>query len=184
VTFNGTNDHTDYKTGTEAHFEASIERIFSPKFSAGLQAYRFVQLSGDSGTGAVLGPNKGRVTGIGATAAYNFPLGKMPATARLRVFEEFEAERRSRDLVMLSLTVPLSMKAAARRRIAATKQARQDEGLFILPRLTGCGRRGGMRAMPPPLFKHRSARRAIRYVPDIRSMKSAIRRTWAEAKEP
>jgi hypothetical protein len=111
VTFNGTNDHTDYKTGTEAHFEASIERIFSPKFSAGLQAYRFVQLSGDSGTGAVLGPNKGRVTGIGATAAYNFPLGEMPATARLRVFEEFEAERRLEGTsVMLSLTVPLSMK--------------------------------------------------------------------------
>lgn len=111
VTFNGTNDYTDYKTGTEAHFEMSIERIFSPQFSAGLQAYRFVQISGDSGTGAVLGPNKGEVTGLGATAAYSFPLGKMPATARVRVFEEFDAVRRLEGTsVMLSLTVPLSMK--------------------------------------------------------------------------
>lgn len=111
VTFNGTNHYTDYKTGTEAHFEASIERIFSPKFSAGLQGYRFVQLSGDSGAGAVLGPNKGRVTGVGVTAAYNFPIGKMPATLRGQVFEEFQAERRLEGTsVMLSLTVPLSMK--------------------------------------------------------------------------
>ncbi|HEY6814835.1 MAG TPA: transporter [Croceibacterium sp.] len=114
VTFNGTNDYTDYKTGTEAHFEASVERIFSPKFSAGLQAYRFEQLSGDSGSGAVLGPNEGRVTGLGATAAYNFPIGKMPATARVRVFEEFDAVRRLEGTsVMLSLTVPLSMKLPA-----------------------------------------------------------------------
>jgi hypothetical protein len=111
VTFNGTNHVTDYTTGTEAHFEASIERLFSPKVSAGLQGYRFVQLSGDSGAGAVLGPNKGRVTGVGVTAAYNFPLGKMPATLRGSVFEEFQAERRLEGTsVMLSLTVPLSMK--------------------------------------------------------------------------
>jgi len=111
VTFNGTNGYTDYDTGTEAHFEASIERMFSPQFSAGVQAYRFVQLTGDSGTGAVLGPNEGRVTGLGVTAAYGFPLGKMPATARVRVFEEFDAVRRlDGTSVMLSLTVPLSMK--------------------------------------------------------------------------
>jgi hypothetical protein len=111
VTFNGTNHHTDYETGTEAHFEASIERLFSPKFAAGLLAYRFVQLTGDSGPGAVLGPNEGRVTGLGVTAAYNFPLGKMPATARVRVFEEFKAVRRLEGTsVMLELTVPLSMK--------------------------------------------------------------------------
>ena len=115
VTFNGTNGHTDYKTGTEAHFEASVERMFSPRFSAGLQGYRFVQLTGDSGTGAVLGPNKGRVTGVGVTAAYNFPIGKMPATLRGRVFEEFQAERRLEGTaVMLDLTVPLSMKLPPR----------------------------------------------------------------------
>jgi hypothetical protein len=114
VTVNGTNHHTDYKTGTEAHFEASIERLFSPKFSAGLQGYRFVQLSGDSGAGAVLGPNKGRVTGVGVTAAYNFPLGKMPATLRARVFEEFQAERRLEGTsAMFSLTLPLSMRLSA-----------------------------------------------------------------------
>ena len=72
VTFNGTNDATNYDTGTEFHAEASVEKIFSSAFSAGLQAYRFHQLTGDSGSGAFLGANKGTVTGVGATAAFNF----------------------------------------------------------------------------------------------------------------
>jgi hypothetical protein len=108
VTFNGTNDFTDYKTGTEFHIEAAIERIFSPRFSAGLQVYHFEQLSGDSGAGAALGPNKGRVTGIGGTAAYTFTLIDTPVTARLRVFEEFDAKRRLEGTaVFFSLSFPL-----------------------------------------------------------------------------
>jgi len=111
VTFNGTNHYTDYKTGTEMHFEASIEKIVSPQFSAGVQAYYFTQISGDSGPGATLGPFEGRVTGVGATAAYNFPLGKMPATARVRAFHEFDAVNRLEGTsVMLELAVPLSLK--------------------------------------------------------------------------
>jgi hypothetical protein len=111
VTFNGENHHTDYETGTELHLEAAVERIFSPKFSAGLQAYHFDQLSGDSGPGAALGANKGQVTAIGVTAAYNFHIGKAPVTARLRVFEEFSVKRRlDGTAAMFSLTLPLSVK--------------------------------------------------------------------------
>jgi hypothetical protein len=84
VTFNGTNSYTNDKTGTEANVEASVERIFWPKFSAGVRAYRFVRLPGESGEGAVFGPNKRRVTGLGVTAAYNFFPGKVAATVRGR----------------------------------------------------------------------------------------------------
>ena len=109
-TFNGTNDYTDYDTGTEFHLEGSVERIFSPQFSAGLQAYHFQQVSGDSGPGAVLGPYKGRVTAIGATAAHTFELGKTAVTARVRVFEEFGAKNRlDGTSVFVSLTLPLWM---------------------------------------------------------------------------
>jgi len=113
-TLNGTNHYTDYDTGTEFHLEGAVERIFSPQFSAGLQAYHFQQVSGDSGSGAVLGPYKGRVTGVGATAAYNFELGKTPVTARLRVFEEFGAKNRLEGTsVFFSLTLPLWMNLPA-----------------------------------------------------------------------
>jgi hypothetical protein len=52
VTFNGTNPSTQYTTGTESHFEASLEKTFSPKLSAAVQAYYFNQVSGDSRSGA------------------------------------------------------------------------------------------------------------------------------------
>jgi len=111
VTFNGTNDFTDYATGTEFHVEVSAERAFSPAFSAGVIAYHFQQISGDSGEGAKLGPFKGRVSGIGGTAALNFQLGSAPATLRLRLFKEFGAKNRLEgNSAYLSLTVPLSMK--------------------------------------------------------------------------
>jgi hypothetical protein len=114
VTFNGTNHATNYDTGTEFHAEASVEKIFSPRFSAGVQAYRFHQLSGDSGSGAFLGANKGRVTGIGATAAYNFQIGPAPVSTRLRLFKEFDAVRRlTAETVMFSVGLPLSVKAPA-----------------------------------------------------------------------
>jgi hypothetical protein len=109
VTFNGTNRATNYDTGTEFHVEASVEKSFSRAFSAGLQAYRFHQLTGDSGSGAVLGANKGRVTGVGATAAYHFKLGPAPVSARLRLFKEFDAVRRlEAETVMFSIGLPLS----------------------------------------------------------------------------
>ena len=114
VTFNGTNRATDYNTGTEFHAEASVEKIFSPAFSAGLQAYRFHQLTGDSGSGAFLGANKGRVTGLGATAAYNFKLGPAPVSARLRLLKEFDAVRRlEAETMMFSVSFPVSAKAPA-----------------------------------------------------------------------
>jgi hypothetical protein len=82
LTANGENEATLYTTGTEFHLEGAIEKTFSKTWSAGLQAYHFQQLSSDRGPGAVLGPFKGRVSGVGATAAYNFEIGRRPATRR------------------------------------------------------------------------------------------------------
>ena len=111
VTFNGTNSFTDYNTGTEFHIEASVERIFSPQFSAGVQAYHFQQVTGDSGAGATLGPFEGRVSGVGVTAAYNFTIGHTPVTARARLFQEFDEKNRlgGGTAGFLSLTFPLHM---------------------------------------------------------------------------
>jgi len=110
VTANGTNDFTDYKTGTEFHAEASIEYIASPAFSIGAQVYHFQQVTGDSGAGATLGPFEGRISGVGLTAAYNFEVGHTPLTLRGRVFTEFGAENRAEGTAaMLSLTLPLHM---------------------------------------------------------------------------
>ncbi|MBO9709298.1 MAG: transporter [Caulobacter sp.] len=114
LTANGENPHTDYKTGAEMHLEAAVEKAFSPKWSAGLQAYYFKQVSGDSGLGAKLGSFQGEATGVGATAAYNFKIGHMPATLRARAFTEFNVTNRLEgDSFWLGLTVPFSMKMPA-----------------------------------------------------------------------
>jgi hypothetical protein len=111
LTLNGENSHTDYDTGTEMHLEAAVEKTFSPKWSAGLQGYYFKQVSADSGLGAKLGPFQGEVSGVGATAAYSFKIGKMPATLRARALTEFNATNRMEgDSFWLGLTVPLSLK--------------------------------------------------------------------------
>ncbi len=111
VTFNGTNETTDYTTGTESHFEVSLEKIFSPVVSAGLQGYYFYQLSGDSGPGAFLGPFKGEVGGMGATVAWNIKAGKIPLTFRVRGIHEFGASNRLEgDSVWLDVSFPIYVK--------------------------------------------------------------------------
>ena len=111
VTFNGTNPTTHYTTGTESHFEASLEKAVLPKLSAAVQAYYFYQLTGDSGPGDTLGPFKGRVTGVGGALSYDFKMGKMPALLRARMMTEFGAINRLQGTsVWLELSVPLAVK--------------------------------------------------------------------------
>jgi hypothetical protein len=111
VTFNGRNHATDYDSGNDLHLELSAERTFTRQFAAGLFGYQFVQISGDSGPGAKLGPFKGQVTGLGGTMAYNTVMGRSPATFRLRVAQEFWNENRLKGTaVMVSFSLPLSVK--------------------------------------------------------------------------
>ena len=44
--------------------------------SVGLHGYAYKQIGGDSGTGALLGPFKGRVFAIGPAVDYTFKIGK------------------------------------------------------------------------------------------------------------
>lgn len=110
LTFNGENPVTDYDTGTEFHLEGSVEKTLSPAFSAGLQGYYFKQVTGDSGAGATLGPFKGEVAALGATAALNATFGRTPVTFRVRAFQEFNVTNRLKGKAFfLSLTLPLHL---------------------------------------------------------------------------
>jgi hypothetical protein len=113
-TYNWENHATDYKSGQDIHVEASVERLFSKAFSLGALGYYYDQITGDSGSGAVLGSFEGRVVGMGGTAAYNLVMGRSPATIRLRVLEEFDAKRRLEGTgIFLSLSLPLKMNIPA-----------------------------------------------------------------------
>jgi len=109
VTFNFENPDTNYKSGTESHFEFAIVQSLSKEFAVGVTGYYYEQLTGDSGTGARLGDFKGRVTGIGPIVNYNFEVRRVPISTNLRWIREFDAVNRAEGNVgLLTITLPLS----------------------------------------------------------------------------
>jgi len=108
-TFNWENPDTDYKTGTEFHVEFAALQHFSPKFAVGVAGFHYQQVTGDSGSGAVLGDFKGRVTALGPVMTYSFNLGKLPVSTQLSWMHDFDVENRLEgNLGMLTVSMPLS----------------------------------------------------------------------------
>ena len=59
------NDDTDYETGNEVHVDLMLNRFVSETFAIGVKGYYYEQVSGDSGSGAILGDFEGDSYGIG-----------------------------------------------------------------------------------------------------------------------
>jgi hypothetical protein len=113
VTFNTTNKETNYKTGTEFHWEGSLTKKFTPSFSAGVIGYYYRQLTDDTGNGATLGAFRGEIAAVGLTAGYDFKLGQIPVSSKVRYYHEFGAVNRLEgDAVYLSLSLPLWVPSA------------------------------------------------------------------------
>jgi hypothetical protein len=77
MTFNTENNDTDYKSGSVVHVEASVQQLLPPGpglIGLGANAFLYEQVTGDSGSGAVLGDFKGRSIGIGPVIDYILPL--------------------------------------------------------------------------------------------------------------
>lgn len=109
-TFNGTNEATDYTTGTEFHVEWAATKALTKQLSVGFVGYYYDQITGDSGAGARLGAYEGRVVALGGTIAYNFELGETPISARLKVYREFDAVNRLEGTAgYLTVAFPLAV---------------------------------------------------------------------------
>jgi hypothetical protein len=109
-TFNGENPSTDYTTGTEFHVEWALVQHFSKTFALGFDGYHYDQITGDSGSGATLGPFEGRVTGIGPVMTYSFNFAKIPVSTQWSYFHEFDVENRAQgDVGLLTVSLPLSV---------------------------------------------------------------------------
>lgn len=108
VTFNAKNQATEYRTGTEFHWEWALTKKFENGFSLGAVGYHYNQLTGDSGAGAVLGDFEGKVTAVGATLGYDFRLGRIPVSSKFRFYHEFGTENRLEgNSAFLSISSPL-----------------------------------------------------------------------------
>ena len=107
-TINLENPDTNYKSGREFHVEFAAMQQLSKQAAIGVTGYHFRQVTGDGGSGAVLGDFKGRVTALGPTLNYNFQLGQLPVMTSLKWMHEFEVENRLRgDMGLLNITIPL-----------------------------------------------------------------------------
>jgi hypothetical protein len=68
---NTKNQATDYLSGHAIHWDYTLGYKLTKRLRAGFQGYLYYQVTGDSGTGAVLGSFKGEAVGVGATLQYN-----------------------------------------------------------------------------------------------------------------
>lgn len=110
---NGKNNDTDYRSGNAFHADLAISQYLSKELSIGVVASHYQQVSGDGGSGASLGPYKGRVTAIGGTIGYSFAVAGTPVSARLKILREVSVENRPQGTIALvSLAFPLGHVAA------------------------------------------------------------------------
>jgi hypothetical protein len=94
MTFNFENTATDYLSGEDLHFEWAVGPEVSPGLVIGAVGYDYVQISGDSGSGAKLGPFEGRVNAVGPGLSYTTVIDKTPVVLALRNYTEFGAVNR------------------------------------------------------------------------------------------
>jgi hypothetical protein len=95
--FNKENRDTDYKTGTEAHIEATLAQHFpfgGGLAGAGLTGYWYEQVTGDSGSGATLGDFEGKTVGAGPVVSYASKLGGHDLIAEFKWLHEFSTKNR------------------------------------------------------------------------------------------
>ncbi len=108
VTYNFENPDTDYKSGTELHAEGAAMYHASHSLSIGVNGYALKQITGDSGSGAVLGDFEGQVFAAGPALDYTFMIGQRPVATNLRYFYEFGVENRMQGHAgFLNVAVPL-----------------------------------------------------------------------------
>jgi len=111
VTFNWENTHTQYRNGIDSHLDWAVSRFVTPNWQLGIAGYVYYQLTGDSGSGAVLGPFKSRVAAIGPEIGYQFMVGGEQWYANLRGYAEFWAQNRFEGYaVFATLNIPLGTK--------------------------------------------------------------------------
>jgi hypothetical protein len=108
LTYNWENSDTKYKNGIDSHIDWAASQFLSANWEVGLAGYLYYQLTGDSGSGAKLGPFKSRVAALGPEVGYAFKFGGLPAYANLRAYYEFWAQNRvSGYSVFATLVLPL-----------------------------------------------------------------------------
>lgn len=73
-TSNMTDSSTQYRNGTDLHFDWGASQFLGKSFFVGAVGYVYEQQSGDSGSGDKVGPFRSRVVGVGPQLGFIFPV--------------------------------------------------------------------------------------------------------------
>jgi hypothetical protein len=94
-TFNTENPADHYYSGQEFHADFTLVQHFTNRFVFGLSGYAFQQITADSGSGAILGPFKGRVIALGPIVGRTIAINEVPVHLALKYDVEFAEQNRS-----------------------------------------------------------------------------------------
>ena len=95
LTYNFKNPRTDYQNGIDWHVDLEASRFLTKQVYVGAVGYSFNQLTGDTGSGATLGPYISRISAVGPEVGVLFPVWGMQGSLNLRGYWEFAAQNRS-----------------------------------------------------------------------------------------
>jgi len=97
IDFNSKNNDTQYKSGNQAHIEATVAQHFplwGGLTSAGITGFYYKQITGDSGIGATFGDFKAKATGVGPTISYIGKLNGLDIMTELKWLHELDTKKR------------------------------------------------------------------------------------------
>ena len=93
-TYNLKNPDTQYRSGTDFHFDWGASHYLTKKLFVGVAGYAYLQITDDSGQNPILGGFRSRVFGVGPQIGCNFPVGDMQGFLGVRGYGEFGAANR------------------------------------------------------------------------------------------
>lgn len=107
-TYNFENHDTNYKNGIDAHLDWAASQFLNAQTHVGLVGYFYQQMTGDSGSGALLGDYKSRVYAIGPQAGHFFMAGNRKLYTNFKGYYEFNANNRPEGWnIWLTIVIPL-----------------------------------------------------------------------------
>jgi hypothetical protein len=95
--FNTENHKTNYRTGTQFHLDFTVAEhlpLLGGIIGVGANGFYYQQITGDSGSGALLGDFKGRTTGVGPVLSYTTKIWKKDLAAEVKWLPEIDVKNR------------------------------------------------------------------------------------------
>ena len=109
--FNTKNDDTDYQTGDQFHLDITAAEhlpLFGGIIGLGANGFYYQQVTGDSGSGAILGDFKGRTEGIGPVVSYATKVWQKDLVAEVKWLPEMSVENRLKgDYIWFKMAILL-----------------------------------------------------------------------------